>query len=515
MNIAFASRTLTLLLGIFLILLAKGLFNKKKIAWYLSTMGISISLFTHILKGLDYEEVLVLIIPLVFLIVYRKEFTVKFGRSTLLFRFKRSILILTLLFIYAFFGFFALQGQFNNSVTLDSVRKDYSYSIFGVGKDTLKPLTKMSRWFEDSISIVGFVAVISAIASLFSPLIEKDDPTENEKRIARKLVLESGKNASDYLTLMDDKKYYWSEDHKTFIAYKIRNGVAVTLGDPIGEEEEIGKCVDDFINLMNMNGLGFVFSAIGEERKRLYQKKKLKIIKIGEEAVIKTKDFDLTNSDMKDVRNAVNKIKRENVVFTWFNLKDIPWNVVLDVEKIHKTWIESRRGPTLTFAVDYFPLPPEENAYLAVSYLPDGTMTSAFSFYPYNGGLAMGLELMLRSADAPNGIAESTIVEAVSFFNNLGVKEISLGMAPLSNIEMVEKSTVSDKAAKLIFDRFNQFYGYKSLFMFKKKFNSVWEHKYIAIKSFQELPKIILALVEAQLKEKDIIKPLLKKVVGM
>ena len=507
-NVMHVSRTLTLIIGFFLIFVARGLWDQKKRAWELAISGISISLLTHLLKGLDIEEVLFLLIPLSLLYLYRGEYRVQSTRVDISTAIVRGITIIASLFIYSTFGFFAFQGQFNNEVTFKNIEIDYINSIFGIGRDTLVPQTRRAIWFEDSLSVVGFIAIISTIASIFAPFIDKRKPTEEEKKMAHDMVIKYGRNAFDFLSLMDDKSYYFSEGYKSFIAYKVRNGVAVTLGDPIGEEREISKCISDFIKDMHLSGLNVVFTGIGEKRKRLYSTRKLKLVKIGEEAVLNTNTFNLNGSEMKDVRNAVNKIVREKITFQWFNLRDIPWGVLIEIENLHNEWLIEKGGPSLTFSVDFFPFPPEPNAFLVCGYLPNGKLIAAFDYFPYKEGKAMGLELMLRTKDAPNGINEAIINESVNYFKGRGVDEVSLGVAPLSNIETKAKVGTTDKTIKLIFDRFNQFYAFKSLFTFKKKFNPIWRHTFIAFENYQELPKVLLATLQVQLKKENIIKSL-------
>ena len=62
------------LAGFALLLLAASLWRRKRVAWFLTVMVLAISIVTHIIKGLDYEEATLAVILLVALIVFRSHF---------------------------------------------------------------------------------------------------------------------------------------------------------------------------------------------------------------------------------------------------------------------------------------------------------------------------------------------------------------------------------------------------------------------------------------------------------
>ena len=508
LQVSHFSRTLTLLFGIFLLFLANGLWQRKRRSWWLAALLLSLSSILHLVKGLDYEVSLVLLVPLTMLFTFRKLFVVQSGRIDTAQGLRTSLMILLMLSIYAFFGFFALQGQFSRPVSLTSISSDYVYSIFGIGKDTLIPHTKHAQWFEDSISLVGIVGITFVFGALFAPLLEKKKPTQEEKNRARNLVLGFGLNSSSYLSLMDDKQYFFLRNGNCLIAYKIRNNVVITLGDPIGSKTEVESSIKEFIKEVQERGLPVAFYNTGEEKQSVYKKLKMKLIKIGEEAVINISTFTTEKPEMKDIRYGINKMKRDQVSYQWYSLKQMPWNVVVDVELLYSQWLANRKGPSLTFSLNFHPFPVEENAFLLAIYSSTGNLWGAFSFLPYAIKKGMVLELMLRSRESPNGMVEAAIAEAIRYFKEQGIEKLSLGVAPLSDIELKKQKTLIEKGLQLIFDNFNQFYGYRSLFAFKQKFNPHWEHKYLAFIKYSQLPKVMLALLQVHIKEEGIIKSL-------
>jgi lysylphosphatidylglycerol synthetase-like protein (DUF2156 family) len=92
------------------------------------------------------------------------------------------------------------------------------------------------------------------------------------------------------------------------------------------------------------------------------------------------------------------------------------------------------------------------------------------------------------------------IVESIDRFRDAGVEEVSLGNAPLANAE--ENPLLygrEEKAVKFLFERFNRFYGYKSLFEFKKKYQPDWQGRYLGFRPKVNLLLAAIALVRVHL----------------
>jgi lysylphosphatidylglycerol synthetase-like protein (DUF2156 family) len=82
----------------------------------------------------------------------------------------------------------------------------------------------------------------------------------------------------------------------------------------------------------------------------------------------------------------------------------------------------------------------------------------------------------------------------------LGVEEVSLGNAPLANAEQNPcLYGREEKAVKFLFDRFNRYYGYKSLFEFKKKYQPAWQGRYLGVRPSVNLVLAAVALVRVHL----------------
>ena len=102
----------------------------------------------------------------------------------------------------------------------------------------------------------------------------------------------------------------------------------------------------------------------------------------------------------------------------------------------------------------------------------------------------------MRSAEGSKGAMDFLILESIACFRAEGVAEVSLGNAPLARVSGEgEKASPGEKVLDYLFEHFNQVYGYKPLFEFKRKYHPDWQDRYILYRANAHLPSIAAALV--------------------
>lgn len=507
LSVAHASRSLIFLSGVFLVYLAFGLRRKKYRSWILSLILVSFSLILHLIKGFDLEEVVILFLSFIVLVKYKTQFSVSSGRVETIKGIKLSLTILLFLFVYSVFGYFLLQGHFVNSVNLKNIFDDYVFSIFGVGKDTLIPLSKQASYFQDSIFTVGVISIITAFGALFSPLVGRKIPSDGERALAKEMVLKYSENSVSPLWLMEDKSYYFSKDLKTLFAYKIAGEVCVVLGDPIfkGKVDKLER-IKNFLDYMNKNGIRVVFYNACEKYTTIYKKLGMNFITIGDEAIISLDDFDINKSSLKDVRYGFNKMQRDGITFEWFRFSDIPWTYLNKVDKFHKKWIAEKGRISLGFSVDFYPLPNLKEGFVQIALDKNEELQGIFSYFPY-GDRNMTVELMMRSKSSPNGLIEGAIADAIYFFRSNQVKFLNLGLAPLSKNSLHQNKVFEERLASIL-DKVSFFYKHRGLSDFKRNFAPNWQPKFLVYQSIADLPVVTLSLARVHIKSTSILKNL-------
>lgn len=478
------SRILTLLAGFGLIILAQNLLARKQRAWILSLILLSLTFITHLIKGLDIEESFVALIPIFFLIRYHFIFSVQSTKLKPIQIIKRSLLIITIVTLYALLGYIVLQSQFSTNLQPRSVELDYMHATTGLGKDELRPQSRWAHWFENSLGILTTAGGITIILFLFGPFIEHDNPTDEEHENMRALVIASPNAVGTYAT-MSDKQYFWNKNKSQGVAYRISKGVAVALGDPLGIGSGSDTCLE-FVIEMKRRGLPVVFYSASNILMLRLKKLGYQSFKIGEEALIPLDAFTLIGAKAAELRHAVARMQREKMTYVWYTADTLPWSVLDAIDKLHRTWITQKNMPPMSFSMEYYPFPTGTDMHLLVLKNSHDKLMGVLSFMAYNEGSGMALDMMLRDKHAPNGLMEAAIAEAAEHFGRQGIHNLNLGLAPLANTHTGIQKFLSN---------FSHFYEFKSLHAFKAKLATRWEPKYIVTEKRANLPKITLALI--------------------
>ena len=118
------------------------------------------------------------------------------------------------------------------------------------------------------------------------------------------------------------------------------------------------------------------------------------------------------------------------------------------------------------------------------------------SFVPIYRCNGWALDLMRRAQDTAPGTMELLLARSIDYLKRAGADILSLGLAPLSNMNQTEGTFLGSSI-----DFLNQQFGdqdkYRSLFHFKKKFHPTWESRYLIFSNSLILPKVGWALYHA------------------
>jgi phosphatidylglycerol lysyltransferase len=497
-SVSHFSRTLTIVVGFFLLYLARGIYLRKERSWYFSVVFTFLSILFHLIKGFDFEEAIILLLVLFLLIKTKKYFTVKSSRIGLEKRIKISLFILIILFIYSTLGFFVLQGQFRSDVNIKNIAADYVFTITGEGRDTLIPATKHAKWFEDSIFIIGILSILLFLFTIFGPFDDLTKPSEEDK-LAAKLIEEKyyvGSFAA-FLT-SPDKSLFFDNNKMAYISYKVAGDVSVALGEPAGNSLYFEDCIKQYLTYLKQLGLTACFYSIGDQYKYLLNNYHFKFISIGEEALVMTSDFDLTSPRLKNLRYSLNKIRKVGYVFKWSAISDIKLSDLNKIDVLYQKWITSKKLSKMKFSLNYYPFSPDMEGEVLMLYDDTQKLLSVLSFYPYSKGKKVSLDLMIRNILSPSGTVEASLADSILHFKQQNIEEVNLGMAPFSMF--INEKEKPNPLKKAFIKNINRFYKAASLYKFKEQFDPKWEIKYVAYQNDIDLPKIALSLLSVHLR---------------
>jgi phosphatidylglycerol lysyltransferase len=484
------------LAGFVLLTLAASLLRRKRIAWLLTVMLLVVSVISHLVKGLDYEESLFAGILLVQLICMRDWFTAQSDRPSL----TRGVQILlaALLFTLAYgtLGFYILDRAFQQRFDLWEALQQTLAMFFTADNAGLEPTTRFGRFFADSVEWVGLLTLFYALWMLLRPVIFRSGAAEAQRQRAKAIVEQHGRSSLARFTLLDDKSYYFSPSDQSVIAYVPKGRGAIALGDPIGPIEDRHEVIVGFQQFCQRNDWIPAFYQTLPVGLTLYQSLGFQSLQIGEEAIVDLKTFTLEGKAGKNLRTAVNKLKKSGHTAEFYQ-PPITDALLQELREVSDEWLHTMHGSEKKFSLGWFDKTYLQNCEIAVVRASTGQVSAFANIVPEYQCHDATIDLMRRRQDIERGAMDFLFVSLFEHFQARGYDGFNLGLSALSGTGTAAHPRRLEKGIHYLYEHLNHFYNFKGLHEYKEKFHPRWEPRYFVYPSLSALPDIVVALIRA------------------
>jgi len=499
-----ASAALTLVTGLLLLLLARGLRRRKRRAWRATVALLIGSVGLHVLKGLDVEEALVAVALLITLVVVRDDFYAKGDPRT---RWRAIGAFLGLLTASYLLGM-ALIG-------VRSARLAEGYEFVPVSEHVLLGLVGLEGPLDYDEDAAGHAAddlvgdallalgVLTAITTAYLVLRPAEPVArlsgEDEARMRELLRRHGEQDSLGYFALRRDKSVIWSATGKACVAYRVVSGVMLASGDPLGDPEAWPGAITAFLAMADEHAWTPAVMGCSEEAGTAWCRAGLTAWEIGDEAVVEVEDFTLEGRAMRNVRQAVARIERTGYTTKVSRIIDLPAEERSALEHHAAAWrgAETERG--FSMALGRVGETVDQDCVVVMAF-QDDRLRGFLHFVPW-GTTGLSLDLMRRDRDADNGLNELLIVAALAAAPSYGITRLSLNFAVFrSALERGERLGAGPVSrgwrGLLVF--VSRWFQIESLYRFNAKFRPVWEPRFVCYPTTRDLPRVAVAALEAE-----------------
>jgi lysyl-tRNA synthetase class 2 len=258
--------------------------------------------------------------------------------------------------------------------------------------------------------------------------------------------------------------------------------------------------MDKLINLAEEYAWTLAVMGCSERAGELWMKKtNMAALHIGDEAIIHTKDFTLEGSNMKNVREMINKTKRLGYSTECYKVTELSYELreLLKTKAVEWRYGEKERG--FSMALDRFMNEIDDREIYVIA-RKDEEVMAFMTFSPW-GKKGMSLDRMLRNREADTGVNELIIASAVEFAKNAKISHISLNFAAFRTIfEEAERISAGPVLRlKRNFLRFiSKWVQVESLYRFNAKFQPDWNPRYLIYPGPTKLIEIGYAVGKAE-----------------
>lgn len=497
------------LTGFFLLALSTNLLRRKRVAWLLTVVLLIVSILSHLLKGLDYEESLLAFVLLVQLIVMRNVFTAQSDRPSIAQGVRVLIGALLFTLAYGTAGFFLLDRQYNVNFSLPEALVQTLAMFFTEDNAGLEPKTPFGSFFANSIYLVGGITFSYALFMLLRPVLLRGEPaTPEERQRAKAIVEQYGRSSLARFTLFKDKAYYFSPSGCSVIAYAPKGRGAIALGDPIGPAEDRREVIVGFQYFCERNDWYPGFYQTLPDDLDLYKSLGLQAVQIGEEAIVELKTFTTKGKSGANFRNAINRLTKLGYEVKFYE-PPLDNELLRKLRVVSDEWLQMMQGSEKQFSLGWFDENYLRECEIATVQTKEGRIEAFANVVPGYQVNEITIDLMRRRAEIENGVMDLLFLSLFQHFQQQGYDGFNLGLSALSGVGEAEKSPRLEQALRYLYEHLNQFYNFKGLHTFKEKFRPRWEPRYLVYPGLAALPEVVVALVRADSGDRllDYLKP--------
>jgi phosphatidylglycerol lysyltransferase len=495
--------------GFFLLILATNLLRRKRVAWLLIVILLIISILSHLIKGLDYEEALLSLVLLIQLLVMGGAFTARSDLPSIAQGMRVLIGALLFTLAYGTAGFYLLDRHYQVNFDLPGALAQTLAMFFTEDNAGLQPTTRFGRFFADSIYLVSAVTFLFALFMLLRPVLLRGSlATAAERRQAKAIVEAYGRSSLARFTLFDDKAYYFSPSGCSSIAYVPKGQGAIALGDPIGLPEDRREVILGFRQLCQLNDWYPAFYQTLPDDLELYQSLGFRILKIGEEAIVDLKAFTTKGKAGKNLRNALNRFLKSGYKVEFYQ-PPISKQLLSKLKVVSDEWLKMMRGSEKKFSLGWFDENYLKECEIAAVHTETEEITAFVNIIPEYQINEITIDLMRRRMQVEHGTMDFLFISMFQHFKERGYDSFNLGLSALSGVGQSHESPRLEKSLRYLYEHLNRFYNFEGLHSFKKKFQPRWEPRYLVYPGATALPEVIVALIRADSGDRilDYLKP--------
>lgn len=457
--------------GLLLIVISRGLFRKLYRAWVIAMALMVVGFFVSLVKGLNWEEGLGLLVMTATLGLFRSAFYR--AESASVFRLNGTwiVSLVTLLAAITWIG----AMSYSHVEYRDALWWEFAWA------------GDASRYLRASLVVCFLLAAISFDSVLSNRHVPvRGGPIPD---VVRKLVAESEDTEAN-MALIGDKSFLISEDGAAFLSYADTGTSLITKGEPVGAEEQGRELIWELRERADREGKRCAFYAVSPRYLPTYLDLGLSIMKIGEVARVSLDGFSLQGSSKKGFRQAKNRAIREGCTFEVIPKEELA-PVLPRLKTISDDWLASKQGEEKSFALGGFEEEYVSNFDHAVLRDPSGEIIAFANLFQGGNKHELSLDLMRYLPGGPNFAMDALFAEMMVWGAEQGFKWFSLGSAPFSGIDNRQLASFWNRVGGFVYEHGEHFYHFEGLRSFKQKFDPVWEPNYLASPGGLAVPRIL------------------------
>lgn len=338
------------------------------------------------------------------------------------------------------------------------------------------------------------VGVVLTAVVAFWPPPAPEPGTSPERRQIAALVQSSRRDPLAPFALRADKSYLYSPDGRAAVGYRVRFGVAVVSGDPVGAPDSLQPAAEAMLEFVAANGWRLSVLGASESWSRWWRANGYRGVAIGRDVVIDVENFAMNGRAFRNLRQAVQRTRNAGVTTAVYEERVLPPDLR---ERLRAIVAASRRDEHRGFSMIMDQLLEPDQAgrtIVAVAFDRQGNPVAFHRFGIAGGGSDVSQDLPWRAAGAPNGVDERLAHDTVQWARERGAERVSLSFAAFPELYETKSAGVLARLSYWATHRLDRYIRLESLYRYLRKFHALGDQRFVMLRLRDLLPVAIAML---------------------
>jgi lysyl-tRNA synthetase class 2 len=343
----------------------------------------------------------------------------------------------------------------------------------------------------------ALVSSLLAVRALRRPRWDGGGGSQVALERARGIVNGYGEDSLSPFILRPDKTFEFSRDG--VVAYRVIGETAVVSGDPVGPGDSAREALEQLLRRAHQGGVQVVVYGGSERHLATYEALGLRIMCVGEEAVVDPSTFTLEGRAVRKLRQSVHRVQRRGWRIEIREGREIDARTETEIGSFEAAWRQQHsRLLGFTMTMGEFELGVRPDDLYALAWSPDDWLGAVIRFLSHRGKLS--LDTMRRVGVTPNGLNEALVCHALEVARRRGVPEVSLNYAGLGHL--VRRGPSGNwfvrTLTRVVLNRLRTRFQMDRLVLFNQKFSPHWRPRYLVFESRVGLPRAVVRVLQAE-----------------
>lgn len=223
------------------------------------------------------------------------------------------------------------------------------------------------------------------------------------------------------------------------------------------------------------------------------------LIHVGDECLVRVEGFRLDVPALRNVRQAAKRATNFGVTTEVRRGADLGADEVAALAEVARLGREGagEQGFSMSYSDASFGGRPE--CVLVLARDKGGGIAGFQRYAPCQGDRTLSLDVMRRRPGSPNGVNERMIVDLIAWCRENGVERLSLNFATFRDLmDRGDARKGHQRVAYWMVHRLDRWIQVESLYRFNAKFRPEWLGRWVALRSYRDLPWVLVAALKAE-----------------